>query len=62
MSDWTSEYSTLIEDCEKRESRLTDWERSFIDSLKTQIVRHRAPTQKQIEKLESVWERVTEKW
>lgn len=27
MSDWTSEYLTLLEDCEKREERLSDWER-----------------------------------
>lgn len=26
METWADEYLTMIEDCEKRESRLTEWE------------------------------------
>lgn len=59
MSDWTSEYLILINDCEQRESRMTDWERTFIDSMKQQLERGRHPSQKQIESLDRVWERVT---
>jgi len=59
MSDWTSEYLTLIEDCEKRCERLDEWSLSFIDSLSKQIAQGRRPTPKQIEKLDEIWERAT---
>ena len=59
MRDWTSEYLTLIEDCEKREERLSDWDRQFIDSLGRQIAQGRRPTPKQIDKLDEIWERAT---
>ena len=61
MADWTSEYVRLLDDCEKREERLTDWERGFVDSLRQQIAQGRRPTAKQIERLDSVWERATER-
>jgi len=61
MSDWTSEYITLIEDCEAREERLTEWESSFIDSLKQQIANGRRPSQKQEDILDSVWKKATAK-
>jgi len=60
-ADWTSEYLQLIADCEARESRLTDWDRGFVDSLKQQIERGRRPSPKQIETLDGVWERATSK-
>ena len=25
MSDWTTEYLTMLDDCEKREDRVTSW-------------------------------------
>ena len=59
MSDWTDEYLTMLEDCEKRESRLTDWERGFVDSLRSQIERGARPTAKQIETLDEIWEKAT---
>lgn len=59
MSDWTDEYLTMLEDCEKRESRLTDWERSFVGSLRSQIERGARPTAKQIETLDEIWEKAT---
>jgi hypothetical protein len=49
----------MLEDCEKRESKLSEWETGFIDSLSVQIGRGRVPTPKQIEKLDAIWERVT---
>lgn len=61
MSDWEIEYLTLLEDCEKREERLTDWERNFVDSLTKQIEAGRRPTMKQIETLDSVWEKATQR-
>lgn len=59
MNDWSDEYLTMIRDCEKRESRLTDWERGFVDSLRRQIERGLCPTAKQIETLDEIWEKAT---
>ena len=59
MSHWSDEYTQLIEDCERREGRLSDWERGFLDSLSRQIAEGRMPTRNQIEKLDEVWDRVT---
>ncbi len=60
MTDpWQDEYMTLIADCETRESRLTDWERKFVDSLRSQIENGRTPNRTQIETLDEVWEKAT---
>lgn len=56
---WENEYITMLEDCEKRESRITEWEQSFVDSLKDQILKGRRPSQKQIETLDNIWEKAT---
>ena len=61
MSGWQDEYITLLDDCEQREERLTEWERGFVDSLRAQIVEGRRPTPKQIEALDRAWERATAK-
>lgn len=55
------EHETLVTDCEARESRLSDWERGFIDSMRKLLDNNGALTQKQSDKLSEVWERVTEK-
>jgi hypothetical protein len=57
--DWSTEYLTQIEDCETRESRLSEWDASFLDSVKAQITAGRMPSAKQIEKLDEIWERAT---
>lgn len=59
MSTWANEYITLLDDCEKREDRLTDWGRGFVDSLRRRIESGQPPTGGQIEKLDDIWERVT---
>jgi hypothetical protein len=56
--DWSDEYATMLDDCEAREGRLTDWERGFVDSLRSQLEKGFL-TPKQIEKLDDIWERVT---
>lgn len=56
---WADEYLTLLDDCEARESRLTEWEASFVDSLRSQIEGGRRPSTKQIETLDGIWERAT---
>lgn len=59
MSGNREEHATMIEDCEKRESKLSDWERSFIDSISMQLSNGGALTDKQAETLDAIWERVT---
>lgn len=61
MSTWADEYITLLDDCEAREERLSDWERGFVDSLRRQITEGRRPTPKQIDALDAAWERATKR-
>lgn len=56
-----NEISQLILDCEARESRLTDWERTFVDSVKQRTESGRGLTDKQRDTLSAIWEKVTEK-
>lgn len=58
-AQWSDEYAQMIADCEKREGKLSDWERGFIDSLEQQIAHGKAPTPKQVTRLNEIWERVT---
>lgn len=58
---WTQEYLTMVEDCEKRDSWLTDWERGFIDSISKRLEDEQGLSERQIETLENIWERVTAK-
>ena len=59
MTTRADEYLTMLDDCEQREERLTDWERGFVDSLRSQIEQGRRPSAKQIESLDNCWERAT---
>lgn len=56
---WEQEYVTMLEDCEKRSDRLTEWEVGFVDSLQNQIWAGRRPSAKQTETLDNIWERAT---
>ena len=53
------DYAQLIEDCEYRESRLSDWDRGFIDSVKKQLESNRPLSRKQSELLDEIWEKAT---
>jgi hypothetical protein len=59
MANWADEYTTLLEDCEKRSEKLSDWELSFVDSMQRQLADGRRPSAKQIETLDSIWEKAT---
>lgn len=51
--------AVLIEDIEARESKLSDWERQFVDDLSKVLERGGSLTPGQQTKLEEIWERVT---
>ncbi len=53
------EHLTMVEDCEKRESKLTAWEHDFIVSIRDQLEAGRRLSEKQAERLDAIWERVT---
>lgn len=59
MAEWTDEYASMLDDCAKRESRMTEWEQQFCDSLSIQISNGRIPSAKQIETLDRIWEKAT---
>jgi len=61
MPNMSQEWAQLIQDCENREERLTDWERSFIDSVKDQVTRGKGLSPKQEERLGMIWEKTTSK-
>ena len=60
MTTWVEDCLQMADDCEKRESRLTDWEAGFVDSIKTALLDERLISQKQIDALNEIWERATE--
>ena len=53
MTTWADEYMELLDDCEQREDRLTDWERGFVDSLRSQLEKDRRPSAKQVDTLDA---------
>ena len=53
------EHQQMVKDCEKRESKLTDWERGFIDSISKQMAEGRRLSEKQAATLDRIWERIT---
>jgi len=58
-TDDISTIMQMIEDCEARESRLSEWDRGFIDSLSNQIESGRHPSQNKVDMLNSIWDRAT---
>lgn len=59
--DWSSEYLRQCEDCEQRSNLMTEWECSFIDSLQSRLARGIRPSPSQIEVLDRIWEKVTDR-
>lgn len=53
------DHQQMVQDCENRDSKLTDWERGFIDSLGAQLAKGHRLSEKQAERLDDIWERVT---
>lgn len=53
------EIVTMLDDVEKREEKLSDWERQFIDDLSVKLGRGQSITPGQDAKLTQIWQRVT---
>lgn len=51
-----SETELMLQDCINRQSKLTDWEVTFLKSIQPHINNLRAM---QLAKLEEIWERIT---
>ncbi len=49
----------MIRDCVQRESKLSDWEKGFIQSIGEQHDRTGSLSAKQSEILERIWDKVT---
>lgn len=56
-----AEHIDMIEDCEARESQLTEWEVDFVASLRERLEAGYNLTMRQEEVFEQIWERVTTK-
>jgi len=52
----TEDYMEMIEACEREESKLTDWERNFIDSMRRQLENGDPLSVNQTDKLTQIWE------
>ena len=56
-----TEQEQMIDDVEDRESRLNDWEREFISSIKSRLDDDMDLTTRQEEILERIWNKVTQR-
>ena len=54
-----TEVDLMIQDCELRESKLNDWEASFISNIGDVHDHYGVLSEKQIEILNKIWERIT---
>lgn len=55
------EHETMVADCEARESRLTEWEQGFVQSMRERLDARRSLTDRQAETLDRIWTRATSK-
>lgn len=59
MTNHDDDIAQMIEDCEARDSKLSEWEQQFIASIGEQLAEGGGLSQKQRERLEQIWERIT---
>ena len=59
--DWTTIYRTMIEDCRKRDRYLSAWEADFLDSIEERLDGKRQLTEKQMARMDEIWEKCTAK-
>lgn len=61
METLISEQLTMVEDCEERESKLTEWETGFLDSIRHRLEEDKPLSDRQAETLDRIWQKVTAK-
>jgi hypothetical protein len=49
----------MIEDCRNRDSKLSAWDADFLDSIEVQLDGNNSLSDKQSDKLDEIWEKVT---
>ena len=55
---WNAIYLEIIDDC--LNGKISDWERNFLNSFKSQLQAHKIPSAKQLEKLESIYQKISQ--
>lgn len=55
---WAKPYLDMISECEEHESRLSDWERGLLDSVRHRLDNDEVPTAKQLEYLNRIYDKV----
>lgn len=61
MATSEDELQQMVKDCRARQDRMTEWESGLITSLERCVAAGVAMSRRQIEQLNLVWDRVTEK-
>ena len=56
---WQEEYIQMIDDCEDRESKLSEWDINFLESIRNRVEQGISPTDRQTKVLENIWEKST---
>jgi hypothetical protein len=59
MSGDRDEHTQMVADCMNRESKLSDWERGFIDSMYNRLLKGGSLTAPMDKTLTEIWEKVT---
>lgn len=54
-----AEHQTMVNDCQARDRRMSEWEREFMSSIEQQLKEGKELSPKQIDVLNRVWEKVT---
>lgn len=53
------EAMSMIDDCLNRDHKMSAWECDFIESIKEQLIARGKLTDKQMETLNTIWDKVT---
>ena len=56
---WQEEYIQMIDDCEDRESKLSEWDINFLESIRNRVEQGISLTDRQTKVLENIWEKST---
>ncbi len=59
MADYLDEYKTMVNDCQSRDKKMSEWEKEFMSSIEARLNKGDELTLKQIETLNKIWEKVT---